>query len=241
VRAQFEAQRLEILGNLNAWRFNKAYNAKDARQDKKAKLAGLIAWSMATTALSDAMYPLLYQLMVETGQDAISQVGMDPSQFNPISSAVTGSARAQANKAAQSVNDETEKQLRATLGQGIDAGETTDELLARVEQVMGSALTMRTARISDSEAYRAMGKADIEAWTQSGKVTGKEWYTAKDERVCNICNSLDGTIIAIDKPFYQEGDVITVGKQTLNISYESVDAPPAHVSCRCVALDVDLT
>ncbi|MEB0287221.1 phage minor head protein [Cryobacterium sp. 10S3] len=186
------------------------------------------------------MYPIIYSLTVETGQDAVRQIGMDPSQFNPITAGVVNGSRNQANKAAQAINDETEKQLRATLSAGIDEGESDEELLARVEAVLGSALTMRTARISTSEAYRAMGKADIEAWTQSGKVTGKEWYTAKDERVCNMCNSMDGVIIAIDQPFFELGDVVRVGSQTLNISYGSVEAPPMHVSCRCVALDVDL-
>jgi hypothetical protein len=240
VRGQFEAQRQEIVRNLSSWKFNKAYSRKDAKQDKKDKLAALIIWFAANVSLSDAMRPILYQLEVETGMDAVAQAGADSSQFDPLNPKIISAARAQADKAATAINQETEKQLRAELGQGIDADESIDELLARVEKVMGSALTMRTARIADTESYRAMGNADMLAWMQLGTVTGKEWYTAKDERVCPWCNAMDGTIIALDIPFFKEGDSFEAASRILNIAYDNVDAPPLHVSCRCVALDVTL-
>jgi hypothetical protein len=66
------------------------------------------------------------------------------------------------------------------------AGESTYELRAKVESIMGSASTMRADRIARTKVARAQGYGDIQAWTQSGVVQGKEWYTARDEMVCRL-------------------------------------------------------
>lgn len=231
-------QRTEILGSLHGWTFNKSYSRKDAKQDKKNKLAQLLDWAAASKALSDLMQPILYTLMIETGRDAVQQVGSDPDSFNVVDPQLIVQSRAQADRAATAIDAETEKQLRASLGQGIDNGETSDELDARVESVIGSALTMRTARIGTSESYRAMGAADVIAWTQTGNVQAKEWYTAEDEKVCVFCNSMDMKIVGLAESYLKQGSVFTVGGQSLKIDYGNVDTPPAHPSCRCVVLPV---
>ena len=240
VRQQFELQKAEVVGNALKWPLQKSYKSKASKQDKREKLDELIAWTLANLALSDAMQPILYSLMIETGMDAAQQIGMDPSQFNPLDPAIVKSARAQADKAAGAINQETDKQLRATLSEGMDNEESVDELLARIENVFGSALTLRTARIAASESYRAMGEADVLTWVQAGTVTGKEWYTAKDERVCPWCNALDGVIVEINADYYQLGDSIVADGKTLNIAYEDVGHEPLHINCRCVTLDVPL-
>jgi hypothetical protein len=240
VRQQFELQKSEVVNNVAKWPLTKSYKAKGTKQDKKEKLDELIAWVLANLTLSDAMQPILYSLMVETGMDAAQQIGMDPSQFNPLDPAIIKSARMQADKAAGTINQETDKQLRATLSEGLDAEDSIDELFSRIENVFGSALTLRTARIAAAESYRAMGNADVAVWIASGQVTGKEWYTAKDERVCPWCSQLDGTIIEITGDFYKLGDTVEAASRVLNIAYDNIAAPPLHISCRCVILDVDL-
>ena len=58
-------------------------------------------------------------------------------------------------KVAKDVNDETAKQLRASLGEGVLAGEGLTELRARVESVMGHASTMRADNIAQYEVSHA--------------------------------------------------------------------------------------
>ena len=53
----------------------------------------------------------------------------------------------------------TEKQLRASLSQGVIPVESTFQLRARVEMIMGSASTMRADRIARTEVARAMDMA----------------------------------------------------------------------------------
>lgn len=242
LQTQFQMQRSEILDKAQTGQLRKdmaaATSRTKANQRKRDWLALLLAWSAYNDSMRKALAPILYALMVEAGGQAMQQIGMDPSQFNPTDLAVLNYSQYQAQKIAEEINAETEKQLRASLGQGIDAGENDDQLRARVETVMGAALTYRAARIAVTETTRAQGHADVAAWTQAGTVTGKEWYTAEDEKVCAFCASLDGVIIPINNNFYSEGDVITASGQSMKVSYGDMPTPPCHVGCRCYLLPV---
>jgi hypothetical protein len=145
------------------------------------------------------------------------------------------------------VNDETEKQLRASLTAGINAGESTYQIRARVEQILGVASTMRADLITVTEVARAQSYADISAWDQSGNVTGKEWFTARDERVCNFCGPMDGRTIGLEENFYDKGDIQTEsGKNRKGVEtnfvyhhdYDNVPGAPLHPRCRCTLLPV---
>ncbi|MGO4470344.1 phage minor head protein [Arthrobacter sp. M-10] len=240
LRQQFEKQRDEILGNAST-KSLKAYGiGKVTKADKKDYLAALLVWAAYDAAMAAVIAPIIYALIVETGKTAISDLNLDPSMFNGTTAAVLAYYQDRSNKIATDVNAETEKQLRATLGQGIDNNESDDELQARIEVVMGAALTYRADRIARTEVARAQGFGDIQAWMQSGTVVGKEWYTVKDERVCFICNSLDGTIVALDANFFDKGDSVTISGSTITFSYDDVFTANAHVNCRCTLLDVDL-
>ncbi|MEA9985646.1 hypothetical protein [Subtercola sp. RTI3] len=176
-----------------------------------------------------AIAPIIYALIVETGKGATGDLNLDPSMFNPTTPDVMNYYQQRSQKIAEDVNAETEKQLRATVSEGIDSNEDDDQLQARIEIVMGAALTYRADRIARTEVTRAQGFADVAAWTQSGTVTGKEWYCRKSERSCVYCVSLDGTIIALDADFYKEGDTLTVGTHSMTFSYGSIPTCPAHM------------
>ncbi len=180
-----------------------------------------------------ALAPILYALLVETGKDAMSQVNLDPSMFNPTALDVLNYSQHQSHKLATEVNEETEKQLRASLGQGIDNNESDHQLRARIEEVFGSTLTVRADRITRTEVTRAQGFGDVAAWKQAGGVSGKAWYTAEDEKVCAFCAHLDGVIVKLDSNFLNLGDVYEADGQKLNINYEAVGTPPCHPNCRC--------
>lgn len=237
----FARQRATVLANMgDGSRIGKSYT-------KKSWLNDLIVWGDEDELVSNALDPILYSLLVETGQSAFSGLALDPSMFNPITTNVLNYYQQRATKIAVDVNDETEKQLRAALSQGIADGKSTYELRAVVEDIMGNASTMRADRIARTETTRAQSYGDIEAWTQSGVVSGKEWYTARDENVCVYCSDLDGTVLDLDINFFNLGDVQTVtveGKDgkpkehSQTISYDDVPGPPAHVSCRCSLLPV---
>ena len=80
----------------------------------------------------------------------------------------------------------------------------------------------RAYRIARTELSFAYNRGQLEAVRQaveSGWLPGqakKVWLTAPDDRLCDICESLDGEERALDEPF-------SIGE----------DAPPAHPNCRC--------
>ena len=71
--------------------------------------------------------------------------------------------------------------------------------------------------------------------------TVKIWCTADDERVCEICGSLDGKPIAMDDQIYYEHKDRDGNVTLRRINQKMRDratglVPPAHPSCRCAVL-----
>lgn len=207
----------------------------------------LLNWEEADDAMKAAVTPYILQVLIETGKDAMQQIGMEPSIYDPFAPAITEFLRTRTTKIAKDINDETEKQLRASLSEGINAGESTHQIRARVEYIMGIASTTRADLIAVTEVARAQSAADIAAWEQSGVVTAKEWYSALDERRCPWCRDLHGRIIPLGENFFDKGDIQVVERknrkgetirQTYHHNYDDVPGCPAHPRCRCVLISV---
>lgn len=173
--------------------------------------------------------------------------GANVPTFDPYKKNIQTWFNEKAEKVGGDVNAETEKQLRLTLAEGIAANESTYELRARIENTLGYASTRRADNIARTESARAQTYADIAAWQQSGVVEAKQWYTARDERVCAYCAHMDGTVIEVGKNYFNKGDSLDVdyvtqsGKPTsgtLKFNYDSVKGAPLHSSCRCVLIPI---
>lgn len=231
MQQQFNRQREAILANLDSSRINKSYTRKDWLSD-------LIDWAMYNEDFRQAIQPTVHAVLLEAGQEAMQQVGRQPSTYDPFSPALTKYFQERSTKIATDVDDETAKQIRASLNEGVLEHEGPTQLRARVENVMGNATTYRADRIARTEVTRAQGYADIEAWRQSGVVSGKEWFTAEDEHVCPFCDDLDHQVYGLDENFFDKGDTLKVGDQKQDYNYDDVTSPPLHVNCRCVLLPV---
>jgi hypothetical protein len=181
MRPRFDRQLFAVVGKLDT----SPMPAKGMK--RKDWLNDVVDWCEFDQQLARALAPLLLAVVAETGRYAMQQVALDPSLFNTFTQSVQDYYNGRSTKIAKDINDETEKQLRAELSQGIREGEISHELRARVEKVFGFASTVRADRIARTEVTSAQSFADIEGWDQSGVVEAKEWYTAQDERVCNFC------------------------------------------------------
>lgn len=184
------------------------------------------------------MLPVYEDLMGREGAIAFA-LATGASDFDIDDPDVQKYMDSRSTKVAKDVNAETEKQLRATLSQGLTAKETTAELAARVEEVLGIQASARAKRIARTEATRTSTEAQIQAWDQSGVVSGKEWYTVVDERRCEFCRSMDGRKVGLKSKYYKQGSVFTGpdgGK--LKLDYEDVVGPAIHPNCRCTLLPI---
>ena len=180
----------------------------------------------------------------ETAHSAIKEVAGEPSQLNLYTEAIQEFFDVRTERIASEVNTDTERQLRAALTEGLTAGETDYEIRARLEEVFGANATLRANRMAQYQVSRVMSYADIQAWEQSGVVDEKEWYTAKDERVCPGCRSMHGRKAALQEVYFKKGETLTVDRgddkkpYKLDFGYEDIRGCPLHNKCRCVLLPV---
>jgi SPP1 gp7 family putative phage head morphogenesis protein len=99
-----------------------------------------------------------------------------------------------------------------------------DELADKIGDLIGD--DARAETIARTETMRASNQGQQELWAQAedaGLLTGKEeqeWIVTPDDRLCPICEPMDGVTAPMGGSF------------RLNTG-EVVDGPPAHPNCRC--------
>lgn len=228
----------------------KALKTRKRKEIDPNLLFAFAAWNKYDEELAKALRPLYFNIITQTGYSAMAELAFNGSTvptFDPYKANIQTWFNEKAKKVGSDVNAETEKQLRATLAEGIANVETTEQLEARINDVLGYASTRRANNIARTESARAQTYADIAAWKQSGVVAYKRWYTAQDERVCPYCASMDGQVEKVGINFFNKGESLDVdyttnsGKQTtgtIKFDYDSVKGAPLHASCRCVLIPI---
>lgn len=119
----------------------------------------------------------------------------------------------------EAVNQEVSRQIT----RGLLEDESSTAIADRVTDRIDRTGLHRGRILSRTETVRAHTNAMLEEMSQWGidRVTAQvEFTTAKDERVCTVCRSLEGTVYSID---------------------EARGIIPVHPQCRCVWLPVAKT
>ncbi|GAH42583.1 unnamed protein product, partial [marine sediment metagenome] len=112
------------------------------------------------------------------------------------------------------------------------------KLTERIDKVFTDASTYRAERIARTETIWGYNHGREEAWIQSDVVEGKEWLTAADERVCPWCDKMNGKTIGLGKNYFDKGDKLKAGRQTLKFDFENIQTPPLHANCRCCLISI---
>lgn len=170
--------------------------------------------------------PIVADLIKRHGENIFQILGMSPDEFADTSQNIREFLSKEGLKFAQEVNETTKEKIKEAIQAGIDEGEGFDKIRSRIEDFFEASEKNRAISITRTEVAKSSNFGTLEGFEQSGVVEGKEWFTAEDERVCEICEPLHGEIVEIDGNF--RGDDL----------FGRVEAPPAHVSCRCVLLPV---
>ena len=165
------------------------------------------------------------QLFAELGKD-------DPFNFAPPE--VQAFLDDRKNKLA-GVPDSIFEKIRATLQEGIDAGDPTADLAARVKaefNSLGATESMRIAQTETSAAYgygrqAAMVKAGVryKAWLTSGNANVREAH-----QLAGLSYPVDGGI-PVDEPFIVDGE-------ELMHPGDSAGSPGNVINCHCVSIAV---
>ena len=110
-------------------------------------------------------------------------------------------ARTYTGSLAKGINDTTRARIGTELAAWITAGESFPALVQRMRHIIpqrGSTATNafridRAELIASTEATKAYAEGNLLAWKSVPGVTGKEWRTANDERVCFPADTLIST------------------------------------------------
>ena len=97
------------------------------------------------------------------------------------------------------LEDRTARLLEDTLKEGIEQGETMDDLAARVNSVFDDEIDeARAEMIARTETARAENRGNLETYRESG-IEKKLWIANPD--CCDLCMGLDGEVVGIDETF----------------------------------------
>jgi SPP1 gp7 family putative phage head morphogenesis protein len=129
---------------------------------------------------------------------------------------------------AEKVNQSTADLLAEALKAGIEKGETIETIAGRVDRIFRYSEDYRSRRTAQTEVIGATNDGNLRAYRETG-VEAKEWVTARDERVRDSHQALEGKIVEINDTFVT-GD----GNRLQYPGDRSTGAPPEEViNCRC--------
>jgi len=168
-----------------------------------------------------------YQQGIRRARAELKKQGIDvpddtePSQVlkgfnNPVHADRVGLIYTRVYSDLKGITDEMDKQISRVLAQGIAEGLNPREMARQIVERVDKIGITRARTLARTETVRAHHQANIQEFKNAGieevEVVA-EWVTAGDDRVCPICEPLNGKLFTIDAA---EGLL------------------PRHPQCRCV-------
>lgn len=177
----------------------------------------------------ESMRPVMLQIVDDAGDAALKDIGVGIS-FDVKSPDAMRFLEQRVQRFAVQVNETTWTNLQTSLVEGIDAGESIDDLAKRVESVMGDRITSSATTIARTETIGAMNGGTQVAWEQSGVVAGKEWSSALDERTRETHVAAHGQIRRLNEDFDVGGGSGPMPGQ--------IGSAEEDINCRCSTLPI---
>jgi len=181
---------------------------------------------------SDALFQAIERSSFETYIAAAEQVlnsqpiGVD---WGLVNQQAARWSRTNAATLAQDIMATTQVGIREAVATFFEQSQTLEDLteaLASMRDKFGQLLgPVRAELIATTEITRAAVEGELQLVRELNK-EGAEliatWFTVRDERVCPICEPLDG------RPETEEGGFVPRGE-----AGPGIPSPPAHPRCRC--------
>ena len=174
-----------------------------------------------------ASRPVIKRVVKDAATQAIKDLGISLA-FDIDQPAVARFIERRAQRFAQQVNETTWQQLRDSLAEGFDQGEGVDQLMERIDSIMGDKIRSSSETIARTESLGANSGADIEVYRQSGVVTGRTWISAFALRTREDHAAAHGQTVGLDEQF-DIGGVMTDGPGLSGVA--DVD-----INCLCTTI-----
>jgi len=127
------------------------------------------------------------------------------------------------------VNETTKDRLRETLSQGIEEGETMEDLKKRVEHTFDVRKGAAARAVAMTETAGSVNGGWLQAYKQSKVIEKKEWYHAGsslNDRPEHI--AMSGEVVKLDERF----------SNGLMFPGDPNASPDETVNCKCIVLEV---
>lgn len=164
--------------------------------------------------IRDAIYEDLAESFGAGGKGALRSLGIGAEDMLDV---VNEHARDYAARHAAELVDGIDKTTREILADlithAVDDGWSAAELSDAIASG-GAFSEARADMIARTELATAFTQGNIDSWSESGVVVGKQWVVAPD--ACDECESMEGEVVGLDEDFSA-----------------GVSGPPLHPNCRC--------
>lgn len=180
-------------------------------------------------ALDRVIVPTVRDTVDSFGSAMTDQAQADVS-FDLGSPAVLKFLRDESGTYVKGINDTTLGALRDTLSEGVDAGESTVDLAARIGDVFDEADGSRAMTIARTEVGRAANFGATEGISQAG-FAAKTWNATLDDRTRDAHAALHQQTVPVDEPF-----VIPDGAEDAGAEADypgDFGIPEQDINCRC--------
>jgi SPP1 gp7 family putative phage head morphogenesis protein len=123
----------------------------------------------------------------------------------------------------------TDKQVHAVMNYRetlINAGHVPQRVVSLTDTYIEQKIAERARTIARTETMRALNAGERATWEAAideglmDETEQREWIITPDDRLCDVCEAMDGKIVGVDEDF-----TLPTG--------ETVEGPPAHPNCRC--------
>lgn len=144
-------------------------------------------------------------------------------QFDANSPEAIAWAQDHATDLISGISKTTREDIKGLIDESLHGDLTAADLANQIDELIGD--DARAETIARTETMRASNAGQQLAWDQAamqGLLSGneqKEWIVTPDDRLCPICEPMDGVTVDLDESFDVDG--------------EEIDEPPAHPNCRC--------
>jgi SPP1 gp7 family putative phage head morphogenesis protein len=126
------------------------------------------------------------------------------------------------------VNETTIDQLRNSLRDGVKLGESTADLMDRIENIFTHASTVRAKMIARTETARASNFGATKGMKQAG-IKQKEWLATQDDAVRDTHSAMDTQVVGIDETFVSPSGAHAMHPGDFGVAEEDIN-------CRCGVL-----
>jgi uncharacterized protein with gpF-like domain len=118
--------------------------------------------------------------------------------------------------------------LRAQLSEGMESGESIEQISKRISGIYDDGISTRSTIIARTEVISASNASSYMGAKSTGLTLNKQWLSSRDVRVRETHNDADGQEVGMDEPFEVGGyELMFPGDTSLGA------AGSETVNCRC--------